>query len=483
MTEPQADSPAPETLSSANTAAMRRRGRSLFKFGLAGAIVIMAYYAKIAKVQDPVHLFLGEAIIALALLPALRWAQRAKFSLPLFEMFMFTNMPTFAIPLLSGQRELQAYDSDTITTAALAVILYQIVANLTYFNLPARPKKGKFWRQEIISRDASKFLGYGMIVTTIYTIVFQFTNWIPYDISGIVRAACYGVGIIATFLQARRWGENDLPYYDKIAFGFQLAIQIVLSWVSLTLVQGITIGVIALLGYISGSKRIPVVVLAVALPITAVLHNGKSAMRAKYWEAGGDNVSATLADVPAFYSEWIGYGLNPPVTEESTKGIALLQRTSLFHMLCRVISISPGRLPFVNGVTYLNIPAQFVPRFFWPDKPPVHAATSFLSVYYGLQSQEDTAHTTIGFGAVTEAYANFGFFGMAGIAFFFAAFFKKISEWSSQSPMLSYPGIFMVILMAWSFQTELPLADWIGSLYQATVVGLGIPLLWRNFLA
>jgi hypothetical protein len=150
--------------------------------------------------------------------------------------------------------------------------------------------------------------------------------------------------------------------------------------------------------------------------------------------------------------------------------------------MCLVVSESPEHKPFLNGATYKDVLAQFVPRFFWPGKPHVHASTYLMAIYYGLQDEESTMTTTIGFGTVTEAYANFGYFGMGAIGFFFAFFFKKIGGWSANSPMLSYPGMFMVLLMAWSFQTELTLSDWLGSLYQASVVAIGVPFLWRNLL-
>ncbi len=482
---PDEPSPRPENSgggkATAGTPVSRRSGRQLFQFGLSAGVAIMLYYAVTAKVQDPLHLYLGEGIIALSILPGLRWAKQARYGLPLFEMFMLTNISTYAIPMLSAQQEITGYDADTVTKSALAVLLFQIVANVTFAYLPARPKNGKMWREEVISGGASRFLGYGMILTTIYTIVVQFTDWIPGDLTGIVRAVCYGLGMLATFIQARRWGQGELPYYDKGIFLTQVIVQVVFSWAALFLVQGITILMIALLGFVSGSRRIPILAVCIALPITALFHNGKSAMRAKYWaQSGAPQVGIT--DLPGFFGEWIQDGLHPPEEDASRKGSAILQRTSLMQIMCLVVANSPDKKPFLNGETYIDLPAQFIPRFFWPGKPRVHESTYRMAIYYGLQSEEDTMSTTIGFGTLTEAYVNFGFFGMAAIGFFFAFLFRKISGWASESPMLSYPGMFMVILMAWSFQTELPLSDWIGSLYQATVVALGVPFAWRNFL-
>jgi hypothetical protein len=128
------------------------------------------------------------------------------------------------------------------------------------------------------------------------------------------------------------------------------------------------------------------------------------------------------------------------------------------------------------------VPGQFIPSFFWKGKPPAHVATNKLSVYYGLQREEDTARTTIAFGMIAEAYANFGFFGIGLLAATLAFGLKTIGDWATYSPILSYPGLLLIVLMAWSFQAELTMAAWLSSFYQACAAILGVPFLMRNFL-
>src|ERR1019366_2507829 len=207
-------------------------------------------------------------------------------------------------------------------------------------------------------------------------------------------------------------------------------------------------------------------------------------MRDKYWE--GKAPLPSITEVPAFYTEWFGYGLNPSAadsTDESVnKGSTLLERTSLFHVLCLVVDCTPSRQPYLDGQTYGYVPSQFVPSCFWQNKPVAHAGTNRLSIYYGLQDESATTRTTIAFGLVSEAYANYGLFGVSVGGATLAFCFRKFSDWSANSPILSYPGLVLVILMAWSFQSELTMAAWLGSLYQACVAVLGVPFVMRNFL-
>ncbi len=481
--------PSPDTPATSGTllarpardrAELLRRSRRLFGLGVLGLAVGLGYYTYNAKVVDPLHLYLGQIMIVLAALPSLLWARRARYGLPLFEVFMLTGLNTYAIPLLSGHQALKRFEPDAITTAALGVVLFQLAANLAFAFARAEPKRGDFWRTEIVSRNLPRYLGYGMAITTAYTVIILFTYWIPSELEGILRAACYGLGIIATFIQCRRWGQNQLPPGEKIAFTLLLVAQVIFSWAALFLVGGISIMLLGLLGYVSSSKKIPFVVLALVLPVVAVLHNGKSAMRLKYWENKAP--PPTITDLPAFFSEWIDYGLDPEIKAKSEENNHLLERTSLFHIMCLVVSVTPERQPYLAGETYAQIPAQFIPRLFWPEKPPGHISTYTLAIYYGLQRPEDTVKTTIAFGLLTEAYANFGFFGLGALGTLMGLAFKLVSTWASESPVLSYGGMLMIVLMAWSFQTEFTLSIWLSSFVQGCVTVLGVPFFLRNFL-
>jgi hypothetical protein len=476
VTESISSNPPPEA-----PAPRRTKPSQLASIGSLALALALAYFALSAKTTNIVHTYLGLLIFSAAALPGLLWAKRGNYSFPVFEVFMLTGINTYAIPLLTGHSQLVHYSDDTIVTAAFAIFLFQVVAIFVYLTTTGSPKRSPAWTQEVVTHQITDYLAYGMATTTIYTILSEFTDWIPQDINSVLRAACFGLGIISTFIQARMWGEGTLPHSRKGIFIFQLFLQVFFSWAALFLIGGLSILVLALLGYVSGGKKIPVFAIAIILPIVGILHNGKSVMRDKYWEGGAPR--PTITELPAFFNEWIGHGLQPPENQSTNREAPrVLDRTSLFHILCLVVSLTPDPLPYLEGETYGFVPGQFIPSFFWKEKPPAHIATNTLSVYYGLQVMEATVKTTIAFGLLTEAYANFGLFGMGLIGAFFAFCFKKLGCWAAHSPMLSYPGLVLIVLMAWSFQAELTLAAWSGSLYQACVVVLGIPFLIRNFL-
>ncbi len=445
-------------------------------------IAALAYFGYTSNAADPMHLYLGLTIFTLAVIPGLLWAKRARFGLPLFEAFMIPGVNTYAIPLMSGHQAFARYDNGTITEAAVAVIIFQSVAIVTYYRVRTRPKRGPIWRESILSKGGAKALGYGMIITTVYSFVVQFTDWIPYALAPEIRAACYGTGIIATFVTTRRWGQGELPHYERVIVAVQLVFQVICTWMSLFLVQGVSILLLGLIGYVSGSKKVPILLVVVCAPLIAVLYNGKGTMRVKYWDQHESN-SAGLTDAPAFFTEWIENGLAVGQQKEgAATSVGVLDRTSLIQMLCLVVDASPDRKPFLMGETYAQIPGQFVPRILWPAKPSGLISTFTLSIYYGLQTSEEVSGTTIGFGMLPEAYANFGFIGLAFLGVGLGLFFNKTAGWCSESPIFSYPGLFTIVLMAWTFQTEQPLSGWLASMSQACECVIGGPFILKNFL-
>jgi hypothetical protein len=395
---------------------------------------------------------------------------------------MLTGLNTYALPLLNGHESLVLYSNGDIATAALAVILFQIAAIATHEATTGLPLSGSFWRSELITQNAGRWLLHGVTLNCAYTCLTSFTTVVPGALEGPLRAVFFGIGLVCTFVTARRLGAGELTTNERLYFFSVLLVQCLASIATLFLVGAVSTLVLTVIGFVSSSRRVPFLAAFAILLLLAVLHNGKAAMRDIYWEHE-DRSMPTPMQLPGFFIEWMRKGLTPSTDQKETKMTAkLVDRTSLLQMMCLVASVSPSQQPFLYGETYKDIPAQFIPRFFWADKPTGHVSTSKLSVYYGLQSEEDTEKTTIGFGLLAEGYANFGFIGVVGIGIFFGFFIKKAQCWAAESPMLSGGGLLIVILLAWSFQTEFTLSMWLASFYQAGMALLVLPFALRTLM-
>lgn len=453
-----------------------RRGRKLFLTGLALLAGVLAYLSYHADVSDITHLYLGLIMFTLAVIPSLLWARAGGSRFPVFETILILTANAYALPVLNGHEQLANYPPDVITRAALAVILYQLTALIAYLAVKGVPGRSRFWRESLITSQAEKFIVYGLIVSSTYVCISTFTTWVPAELVSILRAVFYGLGILCTFVSTQRWGRGDLTQREKLIVVVGLIPQLVFMCIGLILISSISLLGIALLGYLSGGKRVPWVVVAVAFALIAVLHTGKTRMREKYWEQ--ELPPPTMAELPAYFSEWIDYGLQP-TSGGKTVSQKMLERTSLMHILSLIVDYTPARQDYLYGKTYGYVLPQLIPRLFYPDKPRSHIATYELSIYYGLQTEEATTTTTIAFGLLTEAYANFGLFGAMLLGLFWGFWLKKLQIWSAFSPMFSFAGLLMVLLTAWAFSAELTMAAWLSSLEQAVFVVLGVPLFIR----
>lgn len=456
-----------------------RRGRQLFITGVGLLAATLVYLIHQANVRDILHLYLGLIMFTLAAIPSLLWARGGGSRFPVFETILILTANAYAMPVLNGHEQLASYPPDIITRGCLAVILYQLSAILTYVLVRGMPGRSSFWRETLIPNQVEKFVVYGLFISAAYMCISTFTSWVPGELMSILRAVFYGVGILCTFISSQRWGRGELTQAEKTVLVVTLVSQLILMSIGLILISAISLLGIALLGYLSGGKRIPWLVIVPAFALIAVLHAGKTQMREKYWEQ--KLPQPTMSELPAYFSEWIEYGLQPS-SGGKTASQKMLERTSLMHILCLIIDYTPARQDYLYGKTYGYVLPQLIPRLFWPDKPRSHIATYELSVYYGLQREEDTETTTIAFGLLTEAYANFGLAGALMLGIFWGFWLKKLQIWSTFSPMFSFAGLLMVLLTAWGFSSELTMAVWLSSFEQAVVVVLGVPLVLRSLL-
>jgi len=456
-----------------------KRGRMLFHTGIVLLIAALTYFAYNAKVSDVLHLYLGLMMFTLSFLPGLLWAKNGGSRFPVFETILILCANTYALPVLNANDQLPGYSSEVITHACLTVILYQLSAIVSYTSVRGTYGQTKFWHESLITDKVEKLMGYGLLLSALYVWLSTFTTLIPNELNSSLRAIFFGIGILSTFVCAQRWGRGELTSRGKALMLCALIPQLIFMSVGLLLIGVISLVGIGLLGYLSGGKRIPWLSLTITFVVLAVLHTGKTRMREKYWEQ--EYPAPTMSQLPAYFSEWIQFGLEP-TSGDKTVSQKMLERTSLMHILCLVIDYTPSRQAFLHGKTYGYVLPQLIPRLVWPDKPRSHVATYELSIYYGLQNEEDTEKTTIAFGLLTEAYANFGVIGATLLGLFWGVGLKKLQIWSTYSPMFSFAGLLMILMTAWALNSEFTMAAWVSSLYQALVVLLGIPLILRKLL-
>lgn len=89
---------------------------------------------------------------------------------------------------------------------------------------------------------------------------------------------------------------------------------------------------------------------------------------------------------------------------------AAFGRFSQVALLAEVVDKTPLAIPHWAGHTYASLPATFVPRFLWPDKPTKELGQRF-GHRYGILHETDTT-TSVNLPQLVEHFVNFGLFGV-----------------------------------------------------------------------
>lgn len=468
------------------------QARRLSQVGYATLVITCLWFAYSANWVSPWLTAASLAMLILGALPMIRWIGHSERTYPIIEFMLLTTVPFYALPLMTGHAETQRYAESTLLQAALVVITFQLSCivgrKLASRNYRPRVRQGQsFWCSEILPETRMRFTAYTLILNTVWLFLSSFTPWFTGDLQGSFRAVFFGIGIISAFVQARLWASGMLNPYEKTLFWVNLTLQVTLTFISLLLINGIGLLLTALAGYFTVARRVPWLPCVILLPILAVLHNGKGEMRKVYWsETGGDQ---RADNVPAYFAQWFEYGLpggegtsDDPDAEKDQLTYGLVRRASLFQMVCVVVKQVPEQRAFLFPESYTLIPALFVPRPLWPDRPSPHETVTLLSVEMGVLTAEQAKFTSVGFGMLSEAYANYGFICVGVLGFIFGYLLRMLAISTLDCATLSIPGLLRILCVVWCFSAETTLAVWISSLYQACMA-ICVPLLvWKKMV-
>jgi hypothetical protein len=359
------------------------------------------------------------------------WVSSGAFGIPVLPAISALSYVYYALPLLSGNT-LVVYRPEDLVWAALSVGLFLTAASLAAWpflgdgrgrdkspTFTRRPGKAQLIRARSVNNLATNdelyrliFIGLAAGILYHLSLASGAASYLGTAI-GLVRSvavtltslACYLIGFArgSGLLTGRRW-------FAALA-GFLLVTALSMS--GLFLVGGAVNIAAVLLGYVLAAKRIPWITLGVVFVILSILNAGKLNVRNEYWAQDNQSLKNTsIMQVPGMMLDWFAAGIGGTVSKalgnRQPKSSSLLERTSLLHMVLAVQEATPSIIPYLEGGTYALLPSMLVPRFLEPDKTESQAGLNLLSVRYGRQRAEDTYKTTLGWGMVAEAYANYG---------------------------------------------------------------------------
>ena len=410
------------------------------------------------------------AIATVSLLPAYLWAKGYAPGLPILPLQLLTFLWTYAFPLVAGHPEISNYDPDDIFFAVICISLYATVAVAVWLFVTTR-RLGTRTQYYVLPENR----GFVFFVTVIFlgglfiaAAVAQ-TMTVDPGLFGILRASVLALSAIALFVLSARMARGELRRVQIYLFLAATVFYLVVQLTTIYLVGAIVSVASAFIGYTIGRGRVPWASIVISIVIFGFLHGGKSEMRARYWDP--EPVAISYFQYPVLFAEWFAAGARELGSSDQTfASQPIYERVSLMHLLLLVQRNAPDSVPYLYGETYTIIPRLLIPRLFDPEKPDSHQGTAILNMQFGIQSMEETQTTTIGWGLLNEAYANFGLAGVAAVGGLLGLLFGFVSRLTASAPVMSLENMIGVTFAAVAIQAEYTMAVFATVLFQSLVV-------------
>ncbi|MFN5856961.1 MAG: hypothetical protein ACK456_13885 [Pseudanabaenaceae cyanobacterium] len=433
---------------------------------------------------EEITLFGG--LIGIALTPLYLWCKGKVYGLPVVPVFALSYVWTYIMPLISNQEILDTYTTSERFFGALTIAGFlSIITYIWYGVVKTSRRLDKPSTLFIVDSNKAEKLFLGILVIAIIfsmSVIGGWTGITGTPVFSLIRGAVLGLTNISGFILGFRHGQRGLSAGGNNLFRFLVILYCMTNAASLLLVGSIIFLIITGIGFTMGRKKIPLITIILVIFIIIPLHYAKGEMRQ---QAIGKELAIQPWEYPAHYTEWISKNFeNKPLTHSYKKddefsdlvGIygveapdnkqRISDRASLLQQLLLTQVRSPDIQPFLEGATYQWIPQLLIPRIFLESKVTAHYATSILNIYYGKQRLQDTFSTTIGWGLLSEAYANFGLVGCAVLAVILGYIFGNVSAWSHYAPLLSARYLASILLLVYSFNDSVA-SVFISSLFQS----------------
>jgi hypothetical protein len=412
-------------------------------------------------------------VVVAAILPSALWIRAGAPGIPVLPVAALPYVVYFALPLMRGSEAVLEYSALEIFRAGATVSLFLVVATVSSWVLAGRPRPNRSVPLDTVAAPRlTKLILIGLALGAALQATLL-SGSLP-DVGsffGLLRGIVFTFTTVACYLLGVARARGLLLGKAWLVAVTLLIVLILLSWSTLFLVAGIMYALTAVMGFVIAGKRVPWAILVVGFIAITVLHVGKAEMRKNYWEQGTNVVSGySVAQLPQILVEWIGAGMTALISG-AEMGDAL-GRASLIQMLLRVQRVTPDSIEFLEGETYALLPQMLVPRFVDPDKITSQAGMNLLNIHYGIQSERATYTTAVGWGLVPEAFANFGYAGVIGVALIVGILCGALTRWSAGAPTVSLPVLFAIGAMANLINMEADLANLATTMAQSAAAVL-----------
>jgi hypothetical protein len=406
-----------------------------------------------------------------AVLPAALWLRANAPGIPILPTVAAFHYLYYAVPLLRDNPGEIVYTPSDALRAAATVGMFLMAATLAW-GLLLGPSKRRPTAAAADFASGGQIRGltvFGLAIGVLFQVAID-AGWLSGlgVYLGVVRAVALTAASIACYLLGSLRARGLIGGRIWVLALAGLIALVLLCWATLYLVGGMQFLLAAVLGYVITAKRMPWKAVVPAFTVLLILHAGKAEIRARYWPEGAPELS--IGQVPDLFAEWLVTGADAIATGNVEHDI--IDRASLLYLLLRVQQMTPDYVPFLGGESYGFLGTYLVPRFLDPDKVNSQAGLALLNVRYGFQTQEGTAFTTVGWGLISEAFANFGYLGVIGAGSLLGALTAVFTRWSAGASPWALSTLISIAALVCLTSLEADFGFLIVTLWQTSVAAL-----------
>lgn len=441
-------------------------------------------------IQLPIEVLAGVVIISFAaFLPWWLWCRGRAKGLPIWPLFTFTAIMAYAIPLLSEHPIVALFPPLTQLYGAISIAACLLVGTLAWWP-SVRTRAETPVSVRLLPMEGGKTIFWGFLIGSLVFNFVTLAGILGSDTQGytILRGVVLGIATLAVFYFSYQHGVGGLSPIEIGGYITLITLTSIVTVTSMLLVNAMSMFLTAFIGYLLGSGRIPWRAILAVFVIFAFLHAGKGAQRDEYW---GEEMWKTVepVDYPVFFYNWSNHSIETiqedwfgekKPKEEGAAGRNLWERSSLMHLFLYFQYSTGSFIPYLGGLTYSVIPELLIPRIFYEEKARAHFGNNVLAVHYGIVENAAETQTSVGFGFINEAYANFGIFGSLGISALLGWFYGWVTKISMSVPLMSFRFLFAVIVLGGAFQVEYTAGVFVSSIFQATMALFGVSLVFMR---
>jgi hypothetical protein len=419
-----------------------------------------------------------------------KWRAGEREGLPLFAMIAFIYWLYYAFPLFWGDRDVLQADVNNRTVSPEAVTWAMVMVLLGTFSLLLGLRAG-LGRKLVPRKLPYIHINQGRLNYIRCVLCFggllNIVGVSPYAFGeGGRQIILTAVGIIPAIAFAilfRNYIRGEATRFDKLLIAFYLLIRFLTAISSGWLGMFVVVVIICAAIYLAERRKIPALIVTVAIIAILFFQSGKEEFRKTYWISQKDagNVEKIEFWIDASVSKWADALSDPSGKAIRNVTYPSISRVALLTQSANVLEMTPSVVPYQYGRLYTYIFISWIPRFIWPDKPSVSEANQFYQVAYGLSTEEQLSTVAIAVGILTESFVSFGWVGVIIIMFLLGIFF----DFYQQTFLSPTAGILMngigFVLLPQFLSIESQLAVYVSGILQTLVLTFLVMLPIINF--